>query len=576
MYYTLHTFSTNTLYNFKAGIEARGEMKMGKSKILLSIIALVIVLIIGTVFVSKMDKTSEVVNTTNSTNQKNVQKEKQQKYQSSGDFEVLTGKEFTLTAKISELQIDSSTKKEVWTYNGTVPGPQIRVKKGDDVKIVLKNELPEAVTIHWHGLPVDNSQDGIPGVTMNAVQPGKSFTYQFKADVAGTYWYHSHQNGVKQVDKGLYGSFVVEDDNEEKIDKDYTVVLDEWMPGDGSMSDMDMGNDSEANKQMDENDSNSMNMDDSSSSDSMGQMNSMDNSEKQSMEGMSESEMMPLAYTIYTANGKSGLDIQPLKVKEGEKVRIRLVNAGFISHQLHLQGHDYKIVATDGQPINNPATTRDQLLNIAPGERYDIEFTADNPGKWMLDEHSKNPGAKDMTIPIVYEGATGADAKADTNEELPLLDITKYGEASQSEFSLNDTYDVEYNMDLNTKGNEFTINDKVYPNTPPINVKEGDLVKVKLTNNSPGDIHPMHLHGHFFQVLSKNGEPVSGSPLIKDTINVLPGEEYVVAFKADNPGNWLFHCHDLGHASQGMVTLVKYKGFKPSFDIDPNANNQPE
>ncbi len=120
-------------------------------------------------------------------------------------------------------------------------------------------------------------------------------------------------------------------------------------------------------------------------------------------------------------------------------------------------------------------------------------------------------------------------------------------------------------MDLNTvsKGNElkYTINGKTFPDTENLNVKKGDLVKVKMVNNSKSDDHPMHLHGHFFQVLSKNGKPVQGSPIIKDSINLKPGEEYVVAFKAGNPGNWMFHCHDLHHASAGMVSEVKYEGF---------------
>ncbi|MDE8565568.1 multicopper oxidase domain-containing protein, partial [Anoxybacillus rupiensis] len=146
---------------------------------------------------------------------------------------------------------------------------------------------------------------------------------------------------------------------------------------------------------------------------------------------------------------------------------------------------------------------------------------------------------------------------------------------------LDQKYDVEYTMDLGTAmgkdGMVYTINGKTYPETAPVNVKKGDLVKVKLVNNSPKDLHPMHLHGHFFQVLSKNGKPITGSPLIKDTLNLKPGEEYVVAFKADNPGNWMFHCHDLHHASAGMVTEVKYKDYKS--DYIPNSNdttNKPE
>jgi FtsP/CotA-like multicopper oxidase with cupredoxin domain len=107
-------------------------------------------------------------------------------------------------------------------------------------------------------------------------------------------------------------------------------------------------------------------------------------------------------------------------------------------------------------------------------------------------------------------------------------------------------------------------------------VKEGDNVKVKLVNKSKSDDHPMHLHGQFFQVLSKNGKPLTESPVIKDTINLEPGEEYEIAFKADNPGNWLFHCHDLHHAAAGMVTQVNYEGFEPDFTPDPETNNKPE
>ncbi|WP_412679673.1 multicopper oxidase family protein [Brevibacillus choshinensis] len=532
--------------------------------------------------------------------------------------EVLTGNTFNLTAKENMLMLDDKTMKTAWTYNGTVPGPQLRVKQGETIKVVLNNELPEPVTIHWHGLPVPNNMDGIPGVTQNAVKPKESFTYEFKVDVPGTYWYHSHQNGVNQVDKGLYGSLVVEPKDAEPVDKDYTLVLDEWMQDDsmaemhagGSGTDknggttdnanMDMSNmnhgSSSNNSTMDMSNMNHgsssnnstmdmSNMNHGSSSNSstmdMSNMNHGNSTNRSTMDmsNMSDAEMMPLMYTIFSANGKTGSAIQPLKVKEGEKVRIRLINAGYLSHKMHLPGHDFKIVSTDGQPINNPPLINGQLLNIAPGERYDIEFVANNPGKWLLDEHSSNPGAKSLAIPIVYDGSENATVKSDSGD-MPLVDITKYGEAAKGTFSLDDKYDIEYSMDLNTKmingDMSFTINGKTFPDIPPLNVKEGDLVKVKLVNNSPEDIHPMHLHGHFFQVLSKDGKPVSGSPLVKDTLNILPGEEYVVAFKADNPGNWMFHCHDLGHASKGMMTEVKYEGFKPGFTIDPSVNNMPE
>jgi FtsP/CotA-like multicopper oxidase with cupredoxin domain len=469
---------------------------------------------------------------------------------------VLSGKEINLIAKESLLQINNKVKLPVYTYNGSVPGAEIRIKQGDTVKINLKNELPVPTTIHWHGYPVPNSQDGIPGVTMDAIKPGETFTYEFTATVPGTYWYHSHQESAKQVDKGLYGTLIVEPKNEEKVDRDYTLVLDEWMshPDEGNMdmSGMDHSN--------------------------MGHENSSDNQHHMDMSSTGHDMSM---YDIFTINGKSGSAVKPLKVKKGEKVRLRLVNAGYLSHKLHLHGHEFKVVATDGQPLKDPQPIKDELLNIAPGERYDIEFTADNPGEWLLECHGEMKGTDGMKVKIQYEDDKGNADKANATDDLPVVDMTSYGKQELGKFTLDQKYDVEYTMYLGTAmgkdGMVYTINGKTYPETAPVNVKKGDLVKVKLVNNSPKDLHPMHLHGHFFQVLSKNGKPITGSPLIKDTLNLKPGEEYVVAFKADNPGNWMFHCHDLHHASAGMVTEVKYKDYKSDYKPDPNdTTNKPE
>lgn len=449
------------------------------------------------------------------------------------EVDTLNGKEFTLTAQTSNLEISSGVILPVWTFNNSVPGPQIRVKQGDQVNITLKNELPEPVTIHWHGVPVPNAMDGIPGVTQNAVQPGQSFVYEFKADVPGTYWYHSHQDGVNQVDKGLYGSFVVES-KEDNVDRDYTLVLDEWMSS-GS-SDMDMSS--------------------------------------------SEDHDMAMMYDVFTINGKTGSAVEKLIVKKDEKVRIRLVNAGFMSHNIHLHGHEFRVTATDGQPINNPTLVKEQLVAIAPGERYDIEFVADKPGQWILEDHGSDAPVKGMKTVIEYDGADAGEDQPNESTALSVLDMSRYGQAGQSKFTLDQTYDLAYIMNLGTEqrvGKQvYTINEKTYPDTEKLEVKEGDMVKVRMVNNSETDDHPMHLHGHFFQVLSKDGKPLEGSPLMKDTLNVKPGEEYVVAFEADNPGDWMFHCHDLHHATAGMVTHLMYTDFKTDFVADQKAGNKPE
>ncbi len=477
--------------------------------------------------------------------------------QSTVSTEKIEISEFTLIAQERKHTLTEGKDITAWTFNGSVPGPEIRVREGEDIKIILKNELEDPVTIHWHGVPVPNNMDGIPGETMNAVQPGDSFTYKFKATVPGTYWYHSHQDGVYQVDKGLYGSFIIEGKNDENFDKDFTLVLDEWMSdikSDGSSA-------SSAMEGMDHSDT-EMNEDSKSEDSAMGHdMDSM--------------------YDIYTINGKSGKDVTPLHVKEGDKVRLRLVNAGFMSHKIHLHGHDFKVISTDGQEINKPAIINDELISIAPGERYDLEFIANNPGIWFLESHGDMDVTQGMKALIQYEDFSGKGIdQPNEKDNLPLFELTLYGNDEKAEFSLDQEYDLEYTMDLNTVSDgtkeKYTINDKTHPDTENLQVKEEDLVKVTLVNNSKNADHPMHLHGHFFQVLSKNGEPVKGSPVIKDTLNLEPGEEYVVAFKADNPGNWMFHCHDLHHAAAGMVTKVTYDGFKPDFTPDPNANNIPE
>jgi FtsP/CotA-like multicopper oxidase with cupredoxin domain len=490
--------------------------------------------------------------------------EKKENKGTAGVIKTISDKEFTITATESSLEISEGVTKDVWTFNGSVPGSTIRIKEGDKLTIHLKNELPDPVTIHWHGIPVPNEMDGIPGITMNAVQPGEEFTYKFTADVPGTYWYHSHQDGVNQVDKGLYGAFIVEPKNEKsKPDKDFVLVLDEWMSKMDNMS-------SDDNSDMDHSDMSGM--DDDSEMDHS-DMSGMDDSEMEMGHDMS-------MYDLFTINGKSGSLTEPLKVKKGDKVRIRLVNAGFMSHKIHLHGQEFKIVATDGQPINDPQVIKDQLISIAPGERYDIEFVANNPGKWLLECHGMNDAAEGMRTYIEYEDAGETKDKSNFMEELPVVNITAYGMSDKSKFTLDQKYDLEYTMNLDTemngKGMVYTINGKTFPDTERIKVKKGDLVKVKLVNNSKEDDHPMHLHGHFFQVLSKNGEPVSGSPIMKDTLNLKPGEEYVVAFKADNPGNWMFHCHDLHHASAGMVTEVMYTDYKTDFVPDPSAGNKPE
>ena len=144
---------------------------------------------------------------------------------------------------------------------------------------------------------------------------------------------------------------------------------------------------------------------------------------------------------------------------------------------------------------------------------------------------------------------------------------------------MNQKYDVEYNLDLDKKVDngvqKYTINGKTFSELDSLKIKSGDTVKLVLKNKGKVD-HPMHLHGHFFQVIGKNGKVISGK-LMKDTLLIKPGEEYVIAFKADNSGNWVIHCHELHHAASGMMQKIEYTDFKSNYSASPINNiNKPE
>ncbi|WP_265575549.1 multicopper oxidase family protein [Bacillus fonticola] len=467
---------------------------------------------------------------------------------------------------------------DAWTFNGSVPGQPIRVKQGEAVRITLKNNINEPVSIHWHGIPLSNTEDGIPGVTQDAVLPGEEYTYEFVLDTPGTYWYHSHQNGVEQLDMGLYGTFIVESEDDKNYDRDYMLVLDEWQ---SNPSEMQMGGNDEVDTDKQEEDQKGNNNDMESMD-----MNQNESASKEENKGFpnknGSSSIMEMddmsSYDIFTINGKTYGENEPLKVKKGDRVKLRFLNAGYIAHQIHIPVN-YKVTHVDGQPINQPNDQgANKLLEVAPGERYDIEFIATGED-FTIDCHGDMPAAKDMKIDVDDEAGDQVLSHATNTEDVTFDSLGK--STTSSPFSLDDQFDVEYSMDLGVemKSDElkYTINGDAFPDVPPLEVKMGDKVKLTLTNVSKDNSsHPMHLHGHFFQVLSKDGNPIEGAPILKDTLNVKAGETYEVAFLADNPGNWLVHCHDLHHASTGMVMIVKFENFKEFYKDTGKVENDPE
>ncbi|MGE5416489.1 MAG: multicopper oxidase family protein [Acidobacteriota bacterium] len=485
-----------------------------------------------------------------------------------------TIKAFTLEAKEDTLHISENKTIPVWTFNGTVPGPAIRVNQGDYVKVTVRNTLPSPITVHWHGYPVVSGMDGIPGVTQDAIRTGETFTYEFSAEVPGTYWYHSHQEGAKEVDKGLYGALIVDPKEGTQEKRDYTLILDEWMPN--QSEDMNMSSMGSTNSMTDM--SGMDDMTDMKENDSPMPDMATNNASPVTKALLKEENMMKDQYNIFTVNGKSGKMIDPLYAAKGETIRVRLINAGYRAHGIHVPDESFKVVSTDGQPIVGASTIKDQVIMIGPGERYDLLITVTSKDNFFLDFHDSNKYNDQIKIPVIVEYGTN-QFKTGLAKTLKIFDLSTYDKSENTGIKLTDKFAMDYNMELaarlGDKGLLYTINEKTFTDAPALKVKTGDLIKMTIVNKSPVD-HPMHLHGHFFQVLAKNNVPVNGT-IMKDTLLIRPDEKYVIAFKANNPGLWVQHCHELHHAAAGMMQMVEYTDYKSNYT--PNLRdtfNKPE
>lgn len=285
-------------------------------------------------------------------------------------------KEFHLS--INEIRWEYAKGKFVhaWAYNSQIPGPEIRVTEGDKVKVIVSNNLPVATSIHWHGVHVENKADGVPGLTQHPIKSGETFVYQFTAKNTGTHFYHthgsSHTDAVVQLDMGLYGALIIEPKNPKDLrhssnyDKEYILMLDEWA--------------------------------------------STPEGFNQALKRIAQGEHQHSAreghnYNIFTINGRTFPDIEPLMIKEGEKILVRLINAGTQEiHPMHIHGHAFKVVAIDGYVVPEVAQQTRDTLTVNPGERYDIEIVGDNPGVWLFHCHHVHHASAGMIIPFFYEG----------------------------------------------------------------------------------------------------------------------------------------------------------------------------
>ncbi|UCD71741.1 MAG: multicopper oxidase family protein [Syntrophobacterales bacterium] len=439
-------------------------------------------------------------------------------------------KEFRFHASKARVNLGVGPDFTAWTYNGQIPGPEIRVREGEIIRVVLKNYLPEGTTIHWHGIPLPNAMDGVPGVTQNPVMPGESFIYEFEARPAGSYIYHSHVH--YQLDQGLYGALIIEPSNpRESYDREYTLALEDWVM-------RDEGGVANTRRRP-----------------PMGMMGGM--MRRRSGFGQGRGPLLEPFYDGYAVNGKVYPAVSPLEVSKGDRVKLRLLNPSSATiYDLRLAGHALTITHVDGNAIV-PMDT--DVLRIGMGERYDVEFVANKPGNWLLTAREGGFGEGMLRIPVQYNGVRRKEVVPPTfHRGLRFATYWDLQAFYPSEGSVSRTADRFYPQTLGGGMHSpfWTINGRVYPNAERLAVRKGERVRIGYWNHSMMP-HPMHLHGHFFKVVLPSLP--DNRWIQKDTLIVNPMQRVEIEFLADNPGNWFHHCHNLYHMEAGMANVVVYQ-----------------
>ncbi len=421
--------------------------------------------------------------------------------------------EFRLEASSFNWEIAPGKIIEAWGFNNQLPGPVLRVKKGDEVVVRVKNNLPEPTMVHWHGIRLPASMDGT-GEVQKPIQPGEEFEYRFTVPDAGTFWYHSHENETEQMERGLYGSLIVEDDQDPVVDADKVFMID----------DMKLDADNRFTK--------------------AGWFLPRIRERHDGREG-----------DTLLINGK---EVPEINVSAGQVERWRFINASSARYfVLHLSGKSFQIMATDGGLLEKPVTVNEVL--ITPGERMDIVAGPFTEGENFSIEslpYNRMTFLKPRRQTFATVRVGGArPSKAFLPATLRTIETLALQDAPI-------TRKVNFSIGASLKnGMDFLVNGDVHTSDEP--VKIGELQVWEVANTSLMD-HPFHLHGFFFQVLEVNGKAPEYRAW-KDTVNLPPRSRVKIAWVPDNrPGKWMYHCHIIEHHAAGMMAHFEVvDGSKP-------------
>jgi FtsP/CotA-like multicopper oxidase with cupredoxin domain len=415
----------------------------------------------------------------------------------------------------------------IWGYDGTTPGPTLRVRQGEEVKVRLLNELDQPTVVHWHGLRLPNAMDGVPHLTQMPIGPGESFDYRFVAPDAGTFWYHTHFLSSEQLARGLYGVLLVEEREPVAVDRDLVVVVDDWRLTDSGAIHPSFGN-----------------LHDAAMAGRLGQ--------------------------YITLNSEDTLDIP---VRTNERLRLRLVNtANSRIFQLRIDKHRARVMAVDGQPIA-PEIAPGGILRLAPGNRVDLFLDA-----------TLEPGSK---APILVDDLRGGELQVgrllyDAGEPLraaPLPDPERLPDNPlAAKLDIAGALKVDVPLDGGGmrmmmlgrgmggmgaggfRGQGVPEEQRIWAlagiaatghDGPPLfTVERGRTVVIDFPNRGPFS-HAMHVHGHHFRQFDGEGDRFR--PYWLDTVIVDGQRTERIAFVADNPGKWMLHCHMIEHMATGMA-----------------------
>jgi FtsP/CotA-like multicopper oxidase with cupredoxin domain len=415
----------------------------------------------------------------------------------------------------------------VWAYNGTVPGPAIRARQGERLRIYVENRLAEETTVHWHGLRVPNAMDGVPHLTQPPIAPGAAFIYEFDLPDAGTYWYHPHQRSFEQVGRGLYGPLIVEEREPIRVYRDLTWVLDDWRLLPNAQIAGDFGN-----------------LHDSSHNGRVG--------------------------NTVTVNGRI---LESFPVRAGERLRLRLINAANARiFALEFQDHRPMVIALDGQPVEahepeggrivlGPAMRADLIIDMSggPGERFTVEDRFYRGLEYRLLDlvYDAAPPLREQPLdaPLRLAANTMPEPELATAERHEV----RFGGGMMGGMMMAMMGGRRVDMrEMMRGGMAWAINGVAatgHVMDPLLTLRRGRTHLLAMHNDTAWH-HPMHLHGHAFRVTARDGQPTRHQEW-QDTVLMAPHERVDIAFVADNPGDWMFHCHILEHQAAGMMGVIR-------------------